>query len=484
MVKSTERLLMTTNVYDRPRANQFLTIITICLVWFMAVLDFQMVSLSLPVIQIGLSLSPTTSQWVISGYSLTFGGFLLLAGRIADVLGRRQAFAVGLGLFAGAAFVSGLAPNGALLIMARVFQGLGAALMVPTGMSILLASFPEGAERNRALGYWGMAAPLGGITGAVAGGILSDRLGWSWVFFLQLPFAIFVLLMLSKITVPDTKAQDNTRLDFFGAITVTVGLATLIFALSRVQTEGFGSPRVLLLLALALLLLAAFIFVERHVKSPLVPVTIFRKYNLTGANVVTFLTSMAANTPVFFYTLYMQQIRGYSAFTTGLAFLPVNAMLVVGSFLGTFLTNRGNAKRTLALAAILIALGAVLYARLSVSGSYWTTILPAHLVLGLGLGMSGVAGNIIATAGVDESRQGLAAGLINTSAQMGTALGLATLVSVASSRTASLNDLSNELAQIEGFRWAFYGGALFAAVGVVVTMLFINKRADNSEDAL
>jgi EmrB/QacA subfamily drug resistance transporter len=450
----------------------------------MAVLDFQMVSLSLPVIQSGLSLSPSTLQWVVSGYSLTFGGFLLLAGRIADVLGRRQTFAAGLGLFAGAAFVGGFAPNGALLITARAFQGLGAALMVPTGMSILLASFPEGEERNRALGFWGVAAPLGGITGAVAGGILSDRLGWSWVFFLQLPFAALVLLLLPKITLHDTRARDNTRLDFAGALTVTAGLATLIFALSRVQADGFGSARVLLLLVLAFLLLGAFIFIERRVMSPLVPLSIFRKRNLTGANVVTFLTSVAANTPVFFYTLYMQQIRGYSAFTTGLAFLPVNVMLIAGSFLGTFLTNRWSAKRTLGLAAALIAIGALLYARLSVTGNYLTTILPAHLVIGLGLGMSGVAGNIIATAGVAVTRQGLAAGLINTSAQVGTAFGLATLVSVASSRTASLNDVSNDLAQIEGFRWAFYGGALFAAVGVIVTLFVINKRADKTEDTL
>jgi EmrB/QacA subfamily drug resistance transporter len=470
-------------VIDKPRANQLLTILTICLVWFMAVLDFQMVSLSLPVIQRGLSLSPSTLQWVVSGYSLTFGGFLLLAGRIADVLGRRQTFAVGLGLFAGAAFVCGLAFNGAMLIIARTFQGLGAALMVPTGMSILLASFPEGTERNRALGYWGVAAPLGGIIGAVAGGILSDRLGWSWVFFLQLPFAAFALLMLPKITLPVTKSQDNTHLDFAGAITVTAGFATLIFALSRVQTDGFTSARVLLLLALAFLLLGAFIFVETRSSHPLVPLGIFRKRNLTGANIVTFLILMAAGPPVFFYTFYMQQLRGYSAFTTGLAYLPVNAMLVVGSFLGTLLTNKWGAKRTLGLAATLIAIGALLYARLSVTGNYLTTLLPAHLVLGLGLGISGVAGNIIATAGVDESRQGLAAGLINTSVQVGAAFGLAILVSVAASRTASLTELSNELAQIEGFRWAFYGGALFAVLGLVITLWIISdKKSRTNQD--
>jgi EmrB/QacA subfamily drug resistance transporter len=465
-------------ISDKPRANQFPTIVTVCLVWFMAVLDFQMVSLSLPVIQNGLSLSPTTLQWVLSAYSLTFGGFLLLAGRIADVLGRRQTFAAGLGLFAVAAFVGGFAPNGVLLITARAFQGLGAALMVPTGMSILLSTFPEGSERNKALGYWGVAAPLGGITGAVLGGILSDRLGWPWVFFLQLPFAALALLMLLKLDLPVTKSLSKTRLDFAGAVTVTAGLITLIFTLSRVQTDGFASARVLLLFALAFLLLGAFIFIERRSSQPLVPLSIFRKRNLTGANIVTFLISMATNTPVFFYTLYMQQIRGYSAFMTGLAFLPVNAMLVTGSLLGTLLSNRWGAKRTLALAAMLIALGGLLYARLSVTGSYFTTLLPAHLVLGLGLGMSGVAGNIIATAGVSNVQQGLAAGLINTSAQIGTAFGLAILVGVAANRTASLSDLPNNLAQVEGFRWAFYGAALFAVLGVCMTFFIIQKSAN------
>jgi EmrB/QacA subfamily drug resistance transporter len=467
--------------FDKPRATQTLTIVTACLAQFMMVLDFQMVSLSLPMIGRDLELSPAILQWVISSYSLAFGGFLLLAGRIADVLGRRPTFAVGLGLFAGAAFVGGLAPNGSWLIIARAFQGLGAAIMVPTGMSVLLATFPEGKERNTALGFWGFSGPLGGILGAVGGGILSDRLGWSWVFFLQLPFAAVALFMLPRMTLPNTASRRNVSLDIAGAVTATTGLAALLFALSQVQSNGFSSARVLLLFALAFVLLVSFVVVERRSRNPLVPLSIFRKRNLTGANVVIFLTSIAANPVGVFFALYMQGIRGYSAFTTGLAFLPTNVMLIVGSFLGTRLTNTWGAKRTLALAASLIALYALLYTRLSVDGRYLTTLLPALIVLGLGLGMSGVVGNIIATAGIDASQHGLAAGLVNTFGQVGTAFGLATLVSIAAGRTASLNNLANDLAQVEGFRWAFYAGALFAMISVAVTFLVIQTSTNKDE---
>jgi len=335
-------------------ARRWLTLTALCAAQFVTVLDFQSVSIALPAIQRGLGLAQGTLQWVVSINALTFGGFLLLTGRVADRVGRRRTFMAGLGLLAASALCCGLARSPAVLIGARAAQGLAAVIITPAALSILSTAFPEGPERNRALGVWGAVGPLGGIVGIGVGGVLAGGLGWPWVFFLQVPLAALALV-LAPLALPEGRDHSAAaQLDIAGAVTATAALVLLVYGLTEAQRAGFGSLRTLGVLAAAFALLLAFRAIEGRARDPLVPFAIFQRRTLTGANLVTVLHAAATNTPIFFFALYMQQVAHHSPLVTGLAFLPANFAIIAG----TALTNRAGYRWTMVggMASLIVAL--------------------------------------------------------------------------------------------------------------------------------
>ena len=390
-------------VQEQP-THPWLVLALVCSAQFMLVLDFQSVALALPTIGRELGLAQGTLQWVVSLYELVLGGGLLLAGRAADVFGARRLFMLGAALFAGAALLCGLAPTGGLLIAARGGQGLGSALLLPVALTLLLEAFPDGPGRARALGAWGVAAPLGGFTGVLLGGFLVSQLGWPWVFFTGVPFALIALLCAPRL-LPASPVRQSARLDVPGAVLGTAGLVGLVYGLTRVSEAGFGSAQTLLPLVLGFALLVGFYGLERRTAEPLVPFGFFRRRRLLLANVLTFVIAAVGNTPVFFLTLYFQEIRGVSAFSTGLAFLPTNAAIALGSALGVRLSE-GHGYRFGLVTGLGLLLGAPLaLSTLSVGGPYALTVLPGLLLLGLGLGVGSVAANVAGTARGAASEQ-------------------------------------------------------------------------------
>lgn len=463
--------------------HSWVALALVCAAQFVTVLDFQSVSIALPAIQRGLGLAPGTLQWVVTINALTFGGFLLLASRAADRIGRRRTFMAGLALLAASALCCGLARSPAVLIGARAVQGLAAAIVTPAALAILSATFPEGPERNRALGIWGAVGPLGGIVGIGVGGVLAGGLGWPWVFFLEAPLAVLALALSPLVLPGDRGRADAVRLDVAGAALATTALVLLVYGLTEAQRAGFGSPRTVGVLAAALALLVAFRAIEGWVRDPLVPFAVFRRRTLTGANLVTILHAAATNTPIFFFALYMQQVAHRSPLATGLAFLPVDVAVIAGAALGTALTNHIGHRWTMAggMASLVIAL--LLLTRMAVGGAYIATLLPGLVLYGLGVGIVAVAVNIAGTAGIGDAEHGLAWGLINTSARIGTALGLAALVALASARTGMLDGGAqpSAAAQVAGYRWAFVGGAVAAAMGMLVALGVVPRQESGAE---
>src|SRR5215217_2673900 len=455
------------------REKRWLGLILLCSAQFVVVLDASIVNVALPTIGKALDFSQENLPWVVNAYVLTFGGFLLLGGRTADLVGRRKVFMAGLLLVAVASLAAGFAATEGQLIAARAAQGLGAAIISPAALSIVTTTFSDGAERNKALGVWGAVAGSGGAAGVLLGGILTDGLGWEWVLWVNVPVSLIAFALAPRL-LAETRAEAETHVyDVAGAVTVTAGLSTLVYALVDANSAGWGSTQTIGLMALLALLLAAFVAIELQARKPLVPFSIFRIRTLTGANIVGLLVGASLFSMFFFISLYMQQVLGYSAIHAGLSYLPLALVIMATAGIGSQLVTKLGYKPVLAAGMLFIVAGLLWFSRVSVGGGFLTDIFGPSLLAAAGLGFAFVTTTIAAVSGVEESEAGLASGLINTSQQVGGALGLAVLSSVATSYTADVSNL-NELT--EGFRAAFLGGAGIAFLGFVLTLVLISNE--------
>jgi EmrB/QacA subfamily drug resistance transporter len=421
---------------------------------------------------------------------LTFGGFLLLGGRMADLLGRRRVFMGGLLLFALASLAGGFAESETSLVAARAVQGLGAAILSPAALSIVTTTFRDGAERNRALGVWGAVAGSGGAAGVLLGGVLTEWVGWEWVLWVNVPIGIAAAALAPALIAESRAEADARSFDVAGAVTITSALSILVYALVDATDAGWGSTQTIGLLAASAVLFAAFVAIELRSKAPLVPFRIFRLRTLTGANVVGLLIGASLFSMFYFISLYMQQVLGYSAIKSGVSYLPLALTIIVSAGVASQLVTRVGYKPVLLAGLAFIAAGLLWFGQVSVGGSYLSDILGPSLLAAVGLGFSFVPVTIAAVAGVSGREAGLASGLINTSQQVGGALGLAVLATVANSRTDDLmasagghGDLTGALN--EGFQAAFMTGAGFAVLGLLLGMVLIrggDSRAYQQQD--
>ncbi len=458
--------------------RRWTALILLCVAQIVVVLDASIVNVALPSIGRALHFSDQNLPWVVNAYVIAFGGFLLLGGRAADLLGRRRVFMAGLIVVALASLLAGFATNQAELIAARAGQGLGAAIVSPAALSIITSLFSDGAERNKALGVWGAVAGSGAAIGVLLGGILTDGLGWEWVLWVNVPVAL-IALALTPGLVPESRSESATRhFDTAGAISVTAGLSVLAYALLDAGSAGWGSTKIISLLAAAVLLLAAFVVIETRSQAPLVPFRIFRSRTLSGANVVGILLGGSLFSMFFFITLYMQQVLGYSPIHAGLSYLPLAVTIVVAAAVGGQLVTRFGFKPILAAGMLLVGLGLVWFSRVSNGGSFLSDILGASLLAAAGLGFGFVTSTIAAVSGIKEHEQGLASGLINTSQQIGGAIGLAVLSTIATTYTHQLRHAGTPLraALTGGFQHAFIGGAVIGGLGLVATLVLIRSR--------
>ena len=452
-----------------------LALALLCVAQFMVVLDFSIVNIALPSMQKDLGLSTQNLQWIISAYSLTFGGFLLLGGRMGDLYGRRKLFIAGLFLFSLASLAGGLAISGVWLIITRGVQGLGAAFIAPTALSLITTTFAEGPERNKAFGVVGAMASLGFAVGAILGGILTAGPGWRWVMFVNVPIG-FVLLILTPIVLTESKVESEERhIDILGAILVTTGLIALVYALAQGNTLGWTSYTTLGLLVVAVVLLTAFVFVELRTREPLVRLSIFKQRSITGANLISFLAPGVFGSFIFILTLYMQKVLGYSAIQTGLGFLPLAFVILIFSNITARLVSRIGVKRILIMGLSTTAVGMLLFLGLSENGSYLPTILPGMLVVGLGMGPTFGTMVIAATDGVKDEEQGLASGVFNTTQQVGSGLILAIITAISAAQTALVLQGGGQMksALVGGSIYALVGCAVFDAIAVVIAIVVL-----------
>jgi EmrB/QacA subfamily drug resistance transporter len=456
----------------------------LALTQFVIVLDASIVNVALPSIGKALDFSQDNLSWVVNAYTLFFGGFLLLGGRMADLLGRRTIFMAGLVLFAAASLLGGLAQSDTWLIIARAAQGLGAALISPAALSLVTTIFTEGAERNRALGVWGAVAGSGGAAGVLLGGMLTQWAGWEWVLFVNVPIGVAAALLAPRI-LPESRHEGRRVFDITGAVLVTAGLALLVFAIVDAPKYGWGSLHTLGIGAIALALLAAFIGVESRSKHPLMPFSIFRLRTLRGANVIGLLIGMSLFSMFFFISLYLQQVLGYSPLKTGLSYLPLAFAIILSAGVASQLVTRLGYKTPLTAGMLMIAGALLWFSQVSAGGSYVSDVLFPSILVGVGLGFAFVPVTIAAVAGTRPDEAGLASGLINTSQQVGGALGLAILAALANSRTADVlagGEHNRAVALTEGFQRAFLVGAGFAIVAAVLSALLISS-SDSREHA-
>jgi EmrB/QacA subfamily drug resistance transporter len=451
----------------------------LCVAQFVDVLDVNAVIVALHSIGQDLGFSQAGLQWVVSAYVLFFAGFLLLSGRVADLWGRRRIFVAGLAVFTTASLCCGLSVSPEMLVVSRTFQGLGAATTAPAALSIITTIFAEGRERDRAVAAWTAVAAGGGAAGLLLGGFITDVLGWEWIFFVNVPVGA-AGIALSPVLLPESQdPAASRRLDILGAGTVTSGLVLLVLGLTRSEEAGFGSPITLATLGCAAVLFGAFVFVERSAADPLIPLRLFRLSELVGAALVAFALT-AATAPVgVMVTLYLQNTLGYSASIAGLAGLPFSLCVIAGSMLGGRISGRTGGKVTMSSGLAVVAASALVTAGISAEGGVAFVLVGAALS-GLGLGCASVASTARGTSAVEEGKRGLASGFMNTSAQVGTALGLATLLTLAATRTAALSDGAESAADalVAGYRLAFILAAGVASLGVVAALYFF-RRAKN-----
>jgi EmrB/QacA subfamily drug resistance transporter len=460
----------------RHSTNPWVILVLICLAQFMVVLDATIVNVALPSIQSDLNLSEANLQWIVNAYALVFGGFLLLGGRAGDLLGRKRLFLLGLVIFTSASLLDGLSVSSGMLIASRALQGFGAALISPAALSIISTTFAEGKERSRALGVWAAIAIGGSAVGLILGGILTQAFSWPWIFFVNVPVGI-AAFVLSLRLIPESKDEHAARgFDVAGASTVTGGLMSLVFAIVKAETDGWTSPITLGFFALSTVLLVSFVLIEMRSKAPLVRLSIFRIRSLTTANVVMFLVASGMFAMFFFNTLYIQRVLGYGPLEAGLAFLPFTAGIMVSAGLASQFAPKVGVRPVAAVGMIVSSAGMLLLTQLPVDGTYVANVLPALLLTSLGMGAVFMPLTLIATTGLDDSDQGLASGLFNTSQQIGGALGLAILSTLAANKTAAAGGIDDKQALVTGFHWAFGGGAVFVLAGLVVMLAMLRQR--------
>jgi len=480
---------MTDVAVSRPAAhdrgiNPWLVLVLVCMAQFMVILDATIVNVALPSIQSDLGLSEANLQWIVNAYALTFGGFLLLGGRAGDLAGRKKIFLVGLVVFTIASLLNGLAWSSGALIVFRGVQGLGAALIAPAALSIITATFKEGAERTKAMGVWAAIAVGGGAVGLVLGGILVEALSWPWIFFVNVPVGIAVFVAALRY-VPESRDEEAHRsFDIAGAVTVTAGLVALVYGIVKAQEKGWGSAHTFGFFALALVLLVSFVVIEGRSPEPLVRLGIFRVRTVRAANVVMFLVASGLFAMFFFNTLYLQRVLDYSALKAGLAFLPFTAGIIVGAGLSQQLVPKLGAREVPLIGMTMAVVGLLLFVRLEPGGSYVTDFLPGVLLASVGMGLTFVPVTLIATSGISTNDAGLASGLYNTSQQIGGALGLAVLSTFSASKTdATLSSLGHApgpadqgQALVDGFHVAYLGSALLVAAAAILLALLLRRE--------
>jgi EmrB/QacA subfamily drug resistance transporter len=446
---------------------------------FMVVLDLSIVNVALPAMQRDLHFSTTALQWVVNAYALTFGGFLLLGGRAADLFGRRKIFILGLAMFSGASLICALAPNKGLLIGARAIQGLGAAVLSPATLTILTTTFRKPAERARALGIWSAMAAIGGASGALFGGILTDLLSWRWIFYINIPIGLLTIVA-ARAALVDTKAEGHRpALDVLGAFTVTGGLVALVYAIAGTDAHAWGSTDTLIPLAVAVILLVAFIVVEARVAStPLVPFRLFRSREVTGANLAMLLVGGAIFAMWLFLSLYMQDVLHFTPLITGVGFLPQTAAIAVGAQVAARLVPRFGPRPPLLVGISLATVGLAWLSLISSTGNYAADVLGGSVLATLGMGLSFTPLAFAATAGVAREEAGLASGMLNTSRQVGGSVALAALATLAAARTAAVlrgqqgASLAHEkVALTSGFSRVFLVSAFIALAGLLATLI-------------
>jgi EmrB/QacA subfamily drug resistance transporter len=456
--------------------RKWLALGLLSVVQFMIVLDIAIVNVALPSIQADLGFSQENLQWVISAYALVFGGFLLLGGRAADLLGRRRIFIAGLVIFSLASLLAGLAWSEGSLIGARALQGFGAAIIAPAALSILSTTFTEGRERNIALGVWGAVGGFGGAAGVLLGGILTDSLSWEWIFFVNVPVGVAALILTPLLL---TESRDATvkSFDVPGAVLVTGGLSLFVYAITQAGQDGWLAGKTVASFAGALVLLVGFVAWERRHPEPLMRFGILQTRTVSGANVAGFILGTALFSMFLMLTLYMQQVLGYSAMKAGVAYLAVALSAIVWSAVAAQLVTRVGVKPVLVTGMAFLTGGLVYFTQVSVGGSYLGDLLPGFLLIGIGIGFSFVPISIAALAGVRASEAGLASGLINTSQQIGGALGIAALSTIATTRTedALASGTLMPSALVDGFSAAFLAGALIAGAGIIAALTLIRK---------
>jgi EmrB/QacA subfamily drug resistance transporter len=467
-----------------PHVNRWRAFALLAVSYFMTIIDLTIVNVSLPTIGRDLHFSETSLQWVVTAYALTFGGFLLLGGRAADLLGRRRMLMVGLTVFTAASLACALATTDAFLIGSRAVQGVGAAIMLPAALSIVMNMFEEGAERNKALGIWGGLGATGATVGLIAGGLLTRYAGWQYIFYLNVPIGIAALALAPRVVPESRLATTRRRFDALGAISGTGGLVLLVDAISQAPQYGWGATRTIALLAASVALLAAFLVIESRVESPILPLSIFRLRTLAGANVAGLLLGASFFAFIFIGTLYMQQVLRYSALQTGLAWLAASLTSVALAGLSQFLVTRGGAKIVMVIGMSLIAAGILWATQVPVHGQFAANLVGPFVVAGAGTAFAFIPISIAALAGVAEHQAGLASGLLNTGQQLGGAIGIAIASSVAATHTQALlhGGASASAALTGGFQQALW--VLGAIALLALPAIFLLVRRDELSGAV
>jgi EmrB/QacA subfamily drug resistance transporter len=446
--------------------------------FFMTVVDLTIVNVALPTIGRKLHFPESDLQWVVTAYALTFGGFLLLGGRAADLLGRRRLFMAGLAIFTTASLACALATTDTFLIIMRGLEGLGAAVVLPAALSIVMNMFGEGAERNKALGIWGGIGAAAATVGVLAGGLLTRYAGWQYIFYLNVPIGAAALLLARRVVPESRLAGARRRYDPLGAITVTGGLVVLVYAITQAPTAGWASPRTIALLAASAVLLAGFLALETRAEAPLLPLRLFRLRTLAGSNAVGFLLGASFFAFIFIATLYMQQVLGYSALTTGFAWLAASLTSVALAGASQLLVTRTSAKLVMAAGMVLIGAGILWATQVPVHGTFWADLAGPFLVTGAGTAFTFIPVSIGALAGVAERDAGVASGLLNTSQQMGGAIGVAIASTIAATHASTLlhHGGAPDAALTSGFQWAFWACGVIGLAAVPVTFLLVRHH--------
>jgi EmrB/QacA subfamily drug resistance transporter len=462
-------------------SRRWFVLVLVCIAQFMVVLDATITNVALPSIQTGLDFSPTSLQWVVNAYTLAFGGFLLLGGRAADFVGRRRLFVIGIVVFTIASLICGLSESSTVLIAARALQGLGAAMVSPAALSIVTTTFREGPERTKALSVWAAIAVGGAAIGLLLGGVLTEYLSWEWVFFVNVPVGI-VAILLSLRFIPESRQAETKGIDVLGAVSVTAGLTLLVYTIVKTQDYGWLSVETIGMAIGAAALLTAFVIIELRSKAPLVRLGIFRQRALTGANLAMLAVTGGMFAVFYFASLYVQQTLDFTPVQAGLAFLPLTAGIILFSFIAQQAIGRVGVLPVALTGMFVAAIGLLLLSRIPVDGGYAGDVLPGILVMSAGLGLTFVPMTLIATTGVSDADAGLASGLFNSSQQIGGALGLAILSTVAASTTADAlpsgtpSPAAQSSALVDGFQAAFAVGAGLMLVGVLITAIFVRRR--------